>query len=195
MYTSSACAAASDDEALIRQALAGDRLAQHSLYSHCLPIMRRWARGWLRGAPCDIHDPDDLVQTAILHTLQRIDKFEVRGHGSFLAYLRQALLNEVRGELRRSRTRGTTVEFDEHAAAGANSPSDELLATEREQALGVALRNLSRRQRHFVDLRVRLGMTFGEIATATGTNSADSARMIVARSIRSITRQLETLTA
>jgi RNA polymerase sigma factor (sigma-70 family) len=194
MYTFATDASSLDSEALIRAARAGDRIAQHDLYSLCLPIMRRWARGWLRGAQCDINDPDDLVQTAVLHTLQRLSEFEVRGAGSFLAYLRQVLLNEVRGELRRSKRRCIMVECDDDLMAGTHTPADEVLALEREHALGVALANLSRRQRHHVELRVRLGMSFGEIAEATG-GSTDGARMIVSRSIRAITRQLAPLTA
>lgn len=194
MYTFSDDTSTLDNETLLRRARSGDRIAQQDLYSHCLPIMRRWARGWLRGAQCDINDPDDLVQTAVLHTLQRLGDFEMRGSGSFLAYLRQVLLNEVRGELRRCKRRRPTVECDDDLMTPANSPADEVLALEREHALASALENLSHRQRHFVELRVRLGMSFGEIAAATG-GSTDGARMIVARSIRAIARQLAPLTA
>jgi DNA-directed RNA polymerase specialized sigma24 family protein len=56
------------------------------------------------------------------------------------------------------------------------------------------LRALNARQRRHVRLRVEHGMSFGEIAAATG-GSEDGARMIVARAVRVLSAHLSSLAA
>ena len=54
----------------------------------------RWAR--------DTADTQDLVQETLFQTFKKIEKFEARGEGALFAYLRQAILNRIRDELRRA---------------------------------------------------------------------------------------------
>jgi DNA-directed RNA polymerase specialized sigma24 family protein len=53
----------------------------------------------------DLRDTDDLVQDTLLRAFKRLETFENRGEGAFLAYLRQSLLNAIRDDLRRAVTR------------------------------------------------------------------------------------------
>jgi DNA-directed RNA polymerase specialized sigma24 family protein len=53
----------------------------------------KWAR--------DIAETDDLLQDTLLQTFKRIEHFECRGVGALQAYLREAILNRVRDELRK----------------------------------------------------------------------------------------------
>lgn len=175
------------DEALLHAARSGDRAAQQDLYARCLPLMRRWARGWLPRTHRGLNDADDLVQNAMLRTWHRLAAFEVRGASSFLAYLHQVLLNEVRAELRRCGRQGISVECDETLPCAGDSPVDQVLQRERESAYASALRSLSGRQRRHIELRVEHGMSFGEIAALTG-GSKDGARMMVARALRSLSQ-------
>jgi len=70
----------------------------------------RWAR--------DVSDTQDLVQETLLQTFKRVETFESRGDGAFQAYLRQALLNRIRNELRRFRRRPEATDLDSKQVAG-----------------------------------------------------------------------------
>jgi DNA-directed RNA polymerase specialized sigma24 family protein len=60
-------------------------------------------------------DTADLVQDAILNTLQRLHTFEPQGHGALRAYLRRAVENRINDEHRRIARRGVADELDEAA--------------------------------------------------------------------------------
>jgi RNA polymerase sigma-70 factor (ECF subfamily) len=173
-------------EEFVLGARAGDPVARQQLCGRTLPALRRWAS---RCKACGIQDADDLVQNAFLRALNRLDEFEGRGNGSFLAYLRQILLNEARREWRRQRARGETVELDEGFSEGGDPVIEAVLGDERERVYVGALRRLNSRQRAHLSLRVEHGMSFGEIACATG-GSVDGARMIVARALRTLSSRL-----
>jgi len=164
-----------------------DRATRQHVYANCLPALRRWARA--RFEHCGIHDADDLVQIALLRALRRLNDFEVRGDGSFLAYLRQILLNEVRREWRRLQRRGETIAIDEALSDNGDPVVEALLEHERERAYAAALARLNGRQRTHVAMRIERGMTFNEIARETG-GSADGARMTVTRALHAMTAQL-----
>ena len=51
-------------------------------------------------------DAQDLVQETALQVFRRIEAFDVRRPGALQAYLRQAVLNRIRNELRRCRPPG-----------------------------------------------------------------------------------------
>lgn len=173
------------DVELVEAARRGDRVALQRLYACYLPTLRHWARSWLPRGHGGVNDADDLVQTALLRTLQRLGAFEVRGNGAFIGYLHCALLNEVRAELRRSRRRMLPLDAIEEPSSGGNPTAEHVLELERDGTLAAALGKLRPRQRRHVHLRVTHGMSFGEIAACLG-GSADSARMIVTRAIRSM---------
>jgi RNA polymerase sigma factor (sigma-70 family) len=166
-------------------ARSGDAVARQQLCARTLPALRRWAARFKHAG----HDADDLVQTAYLRALSRLGDFEVRGDGSFAAYLRQILFNEIRAEHRRRRRHGDAVELDDTLALHGDPVVEHALASERASAFRRALCNLSRRQREHIALRMHAGLSFGEIAARTGGN-ADSARMIVTRALRALSAQL-----
>jgi len=91
--------------ALIRRIRDGDSVARDTLLKRYLPALRRWAHGRLPASARDLSDTDDLVQVTLMRALNNIDEFDARHTGSFLAYLRQILLNQVRDELRRQQRR------------------------------------------------------------------------------------------
>ena len=63
------------------------------------PFLYHWARKHGLSAG----DTDDLVQESVIQTLRHVDKFEPRHDGAFLAYLRTALGNKLKDEIRRAR--------------------------------------------------------------------------------------------
>src|SRR5690349_21612046 len=91
---------------LLERARAGDEAALEQLFARYLKPLRRWASGRLPQWARDVADTQDLVQETLLQTFKRIEGFEARGEGALQAYLRQALMNRIRDELRRFGRRG-----------------------------------------------------------------------------------------
>jgi RNA polymerase sigma factor (sigma-70 family) len=170
---------------LLHAARCGDDGARQRLYAHCVPILRRWATSRLPRPHRGINDADDLVQIALLQTWRRFDELDFGCASNFFGYLYRILQNEVCAEMRRCNVRGTSVECDEAISDGADPAIDEAIARERNRLLASAMRRLDGRQRRHLDMRLRLGMSFGEIATRTG-GSADGVRMLIARAVRAV---------
>lgn len=165
---------------LVTLARAGDERAKDRLIDRCLPLLKRWARGRLPHYARNLAETDDLVQGTLLRTLQHLDSIELRGPGSFLAYMRQCLVNAVRDEIRRTSRRGEEPLDDNRRAS--NRPAEEanletLMDYER------SLSMLPDRQREAVILRVEFEFTFPEIAAELDMPSADAARMMVSRAM------------
>src|SRR5687768_17106744 len=87
---------------LLARARAGDKDALDRLFAQAIPPLKRWASGRLPRWARDIVDTDDLVQETVIKTLARIDVFEYRGDAALQAYLRQAVMNRIRNEIRRA---------------------------------------------------------------------------------------------
>jgi RNA polymerase sigma factor (sigma-70 family) len=94
----------------------------------------RWAR--------DLADTDDLVQDTLLRTFTKIEDFEVRGPGALQAYLRQAVLNRVRDELRRKARAPTRLDEDELELEAAGSPLEDAIGREAAERYEAALTRL-----------------------------------------------------
>ena len=94
---------------LVERACQGDEQALNDLCARYLPRLERWAHGRLpayaRG-PLDTHD---LVQEALAGVAHRIRTFEPHHKGAFQAYVRQALLNRVRDQIRHADRRPTAI--------------------------------------------------------------------------------------
>jgi|CXWL01.1.fsa_nt_gi RNA polymerase sigma-70 factor (ECF subfamily) len=162
----------------------GDVDARERLCALYLPILRRWAAGRMPHQHRDLVDTADLTQITLIRVLSQIDNFQPRHEGAFLCYLRQALLNAIRDEIRRSTRRGGLgkVEIEEDwRPLVAESIGLEALV-EYEQALG----RLDLDDREAVLLRFEFGFSFQEIAEATERPSADAARMAVKRALAAL---------
>lgn len=151
--------------------------------ARCLQPLRRWAHGRLPAYARDLADTDDLVQTTLLRTVSRLPSLAPGEAGSFLAYMCQVLVNEVRDQVRRHQRRPEVLPLPEHDrptdGALQGSPPDPAFLAAYERALAA----LTAPQRDAVVLRIELGMTFPEIALELGLPSADAARMRVARGL------------
>ena len=80
--------------------------------------LRRWVSGRLPRWARDLADTDDLVQDTLLRTFKKMEGFEARGVGALQAYLRQAVMNRLRDELRRKGRAPAMVDLDEVRARG-----------------------------------------------------------------------------
>src|SRR4051812_6975751 len=145
-------------EEVLRRIRGGDASAKHALYERCLPLLRRWAHGRLPAYARDIADTDDLVQVTLLRALNHLSEFEAERSGCFLAYLRQILLNEVRAEIRKRKTRGSTVDIQELALPDETaSIVEQLVGQERMRSYETALGSLEREQQSLVVMRFEFG--------------------------------------
>ena len=104
---------------LLARARQGDHAAIERLFARHLGPLQRFARGRLPRWARDLADTDDLVQDTLLQTFKRWTTFESRHPGALQAYLRQAVLNRLRDELRRkARVPPSSVDVDDAGARG-----------------------------------------------------------------------------
>jgi RNA polymerase sigma factor (sigma-70 family) len=175
---------------LIRRIRAGDKDARDLLLRRFLPLLQRWAHGRLPRQMRDLNETDDLVQVTLVKALARLDQFESAGPGAFLAYLRQALLNQVRDEIRRHQRRPEHAEIDvELSDPDAPALIERIVGSERVRAYEQALATLPKRQQSLIVMRVEFGMSYPEIAAEVGSTS-DAVRVMVARAIVLLSRAL-----
>ncbi len=175
---------------LVERARAGDRTAVDDLLTRHIPPLTRWAHGRLPGCARELRDTDDLVQETVVRAFHHLDTFDARGHGALLAYLRQALLNRIRDELRRAGRQPAAQQLDPNQAADQPSPLDEAIGAEATKRYRAALARLGPDQQDLVVGRVEMGFTYEELARVTGKTSADAARMAVGRALAQLAREM-----
>ena len=85
---------------LLQRAKSGDSAALDEILSRYLPRLQRWASGRLPLRARSLFDTADLVQETLMRAVTGLDRIEVRGPGGFQAYVRQAVLNRMRDQIR-----------------------------------------------------------------------------------------------
>ena len=175
---------------LLDLARAGDARAMDRLFGRYLAPLRRFAHGRLPTTARDLLDTNDLVQETLLHTFRRIKDFEPQREGALLAYLRQAIVNRVRDEIRRRARRPPSDTLDAEAPGSGISPLDEAIGREAAERYEAALQRLKEDDREAVIARVELGMSFEEVAVAIGKPSAEAARKTVSRALLRLAEEM-----
>jgi RNA polymerase sigma-70 factor (ECF subfamily) len=168
---------------LLTRARSGDTDAREELFRRFFPILRQWAHRRLPSSARDLNDTMDLVQMTLLRALNRIDQFESRGEGAFLAYLRQILLNEIRRESHRAARRGPHDTLDETMVSPHASIVERVIGAEQMERYQRGLEELSEEQRVAVLLRLEFNYSYEQIADAVNKASPDAARMMVGRAL------------
>lgn len=175
---------------LLARAREGDEGALNELFVRYGPPLRRWASGRLPRWARDLSDTPDLVQETLLQTFKRIDGFEHRGEGALQAYLRQAVMNRIRDELRKASHRPEMVELGAEMSDDLTSPLEAAIGAEAVERYEAALERLRPEEREVVIGRVELGLTYAEIAAAAGRPSPNAARMAVARALMRLAEEM-----
>jgi RNA polymerase sigma factor (sigma-70 family) len=176
---------------LLQRARHGDTEALNELFSRYLPSLRRWARGRLPRWTRDVRDTDDVVQETLVQTLKHLGSFEPRHEGALQAYLRQALVNRVRDEVRRvGRHAVPDPIVDDHPASTA-SPLEQAIGREALERYEAALHRLRPEEREVIIARVELGQSYQQIAAGHGKASADAARMAVSRALVRLAEEMD----
>jgi len=175
---------------LISRARNGDQAAIDCLFARHLKPLQRWATGRLPRWARDLADTDDLVQDTLLRTFKRLDIFEARRVGGLQAYLRQAVLNRLRDELRRHGRRPETTQIDDIGDVAARSPLEEAIGRQAIDSYDEALARLKPEEREAIIARVELGYTYEEMADALGKPSAEAARKAARRALLRLAEEM-----
>jgi RNA polymerase sigma-70 factor (ECF subfamily) len=176
---------------LIGRAREGDQTAIDALFARHLGPLRRWASGRLPKWGRDLADTDDLVQETLLQTFKRIGEFEPRRVGALQAYLRQAVMNRIRDELRKKGRRPDAVALDGLEANADASPLEAAIGAEAVERYEQALARLTPDEREAVIARIELGCSYAEMAEALGKPTPDAARKAASRALVRLAEEME----
>jgi RNA polymerase sigma-70 factor, ECF subfamily len=175
---------------LLARARGGDRGSLEQLCARYLPRLARWARGRLPASARGPLATDDLVQDALLRTLQQLRDFEPKHEAALQAYLREALRNRIRDELRRAGRRPAPGELDSQHPDGAPSPLEQTIGRESLERYEAALGRLKHDDRAAIVAKLELQGSYQELAASLGKPSADAARMAVSRALLRLAEEM-----
>lgn len=176
---------------LLERARAGDQDAVNRLFARHTRPLQRWASGRLPKWARDVSDTDDLVQETLLQTFKRIEAFEPRGAGALQAYLRQAILNRIREELRRKARRPDGTGLTDLEAENQLSPLEQAIGAEAIERYDAALARLRPEDQETLIGRIELGYTYEELAHVLGKPTADAARKAAGRALIRLVQEME----
>jgi RNA polymerase sigma-70 factor (ECF subfamily) len=142
----------------------------------------QWAR--------DLSDTDDLVQDTMIRSVANLGHFEARGEGALQAYLRGAVMNRIRDEIRRKRRQPTPGPLDSTIAAQGQSPLESAIGAETLAKYDRALDRLDQETREAVIARIEMGCSYAEIAELMDKPSPDAARMTVSRALVKLAEEM-----
>jgi RNA polymerase sigma-70 factor (ECF subfamily) len=169
---------------LLQRAKDGDRAALEELMARYLPRLRAWTSGRLPMRARSLFDTADLVQETLLKTLEHLDRIEVRGPGGFQAYVRSAVLNRIRDEIRWAARRPGPDGVDEGHPSPEPSPLELAMGADLVARYERALASLPEEEQRMLHLRIELDYGYDEIAEMIDRPSRDAARMAVKRALR-----------
>ena len=167
----------------------GDQQAVALLVERSIPPLRRWARGRLPGWARGIAETQDLVQTALMRALPRLREFQARHPGALQAYLRQAVANHIRDEIRKAATR-PAAELGESRPDPSPSPLEQAIGREAFDRYEAALATLRPGDREAIVARVELQQSYEEVAIALQKPNANAARVAVARAVKNLVKAM-----
>jgi RNA polymerase sigma-70 factor (ECF subfamily) len=168
---------------LLNRLQTGDSEALDRLFARYLVPLRRWAHGRLPQYPRGMSDTQDLVQDAVTQVLRQLAHFQPNGPGALHRYLRSAIMNRIRDELRRVHRRPIPTELDEDVRSEQASPLELAIGSEELEIFEAALEDLRDEDRELVIARVEWDLDYAEIASALGKPSVAAAGIAVRRAL------------
>src|SRR4026209_377194 len=176
---------------LIERARAGDKQALERLFARHLQPLQRWASGRLPKWARDLADTDDLVQDTLLKTFKRIERFEPRRVGALQSYLRNAVLNRLRDELRRKGREPASTNLDSVDVASGESPLEHAIGREALEVYEQELARLKAEGGQTIIARVELGYSYEELAVMLDKPTADAARKAAERALVRLAEEMK----
>jgi RNA polymerase sigma-70 factor (ECF subfamily) len=168
---------------LLERAQAGDQIALEQLLARYRPRLRRWAHRRLPIAARDLADTDDLVQDTLVRAIKNLKGFVAKREGGFQDYLRTAVGNAIRDEIRKARKRPQIGGLDPSLATDAPSPLERAVGRRRLARYEAALARLEPDEREAIVARLEFGFTHGELAAALGKRTPDAARKLCEKAL------------
>lgn len=167
---------------LVLRAQSGDAAALDRILERYLPRLQRWASGRLPAYARGLFDTSDVVQETLLRAFQGIDRIEAR-EGAFQAYVRAAVLNRIRDQIRWASRRRGSAEISENLPDRSPSPTEEAVGAELLASYERGMEAVDEEDRRLLHLRIDLDFDFDEIAAMTGRPSPNAARMAFQRAL------------
>lgn len=174
---------------LLSRARGGDETALNDLFTRYLPRLRKWAHGRLPGWARGPLDTQDIVQDTLTSVIPRLESFEPHHAGAFQAYLRQALMNRIRDQIRSAQRRPTDVLDTDHIAEDP-SPVDHAMCTETWERYEAALQRLRPPDRDAIVARIELGLPYGEVARVLRKPTVAAAHVAVSRALVRLAKEM-----
>jgi len=174
---------------VLSRARRGDKSAVRILIERALPPLRRWTHGRIPQHGRASADTEDLLQDAVLRTLKRIEKFELRTVDALQWYLRKAVVNNIRSIARGVKRRGTPAELPDNIHDAAATPEDEAILRERTTKFVEALTRLRTSDRQVLIWYYELGYSGAEIARRLD-KSLEATHMIVSRARKRLRKEM-----
>src|SRR5262245_55641822 len=169
---------------LLGRAQRGDAVAMEALMGRYLTRLQRWAHGRLPANARGLLDTDDVVQDTLLNTFRRLEHFQPRHDGALLAYLREAVANRIRNEMRR-RTPDVDGSIEVDALPSTMpSPLENVVSRQALARYERALAQLDDNHRAAIIGRFEMGFSYDALARALERSSPDAARKVTERALR-----------
>jgi RNA polymerase sigma factor (sigma-70 family) len=172
----------------------GDEEAVGILVERSIPPLKRWARGRLPLWARSLAETQDLVQNAVLRALPHLKSFEAKHPGALQAYLRQAVNNHIRDEIRKVKVRPAAPAMPDDQPDHGPSPLEQAIGQQSLERYEAALKTLRPVDREAIIARVELQQSYDEIAIALDKPTADAARMAVVRALRNLLKAMSQTT-
>ena len=175
---------------LIERAKAGDGAAQERLLARYRPRIFRWATGRMPGYARDFTDTDDIVQLALIGLVNNFGTFNYQGEWSLQAYLRKAVVNEIRQQIRRRGRLPDMQALPETLRSPDLCPHEHAVGREAFARYNTALDTLTEMEREAVVAWVELGCSHKEIMQLTEKPTVDASRMFVSRALEKLSKAM-----
>jgi RNA polymerase sigma-70 factor (ECF subfamily) len=168
---------------LLHQAKHGDAAALDALMTRYLPRLNPWASGRLPSYARSLFETTDLVHETLLYAIEGLERIRP---GGFQAYMRQAILNRIRDEVRWAQRRSGSKEVSESLTDIHPSPLENAIGSEVFDLYERACEQLTEEERSLVHLKIELDFGYEDIAAIMDRPSRDAARMAVQRAVRKL---------
>jgi RNA polymerase sigma-70 factor (ECF subfamily) len=189
-YLDTSTISAESSLSLLLRAQQGDRVAVEALMARYLTRLQRWAAGRVPASARALLDTGDVVQDALLNTFQHLQHFTPRHDGALMAYLRTAVANRIRMELRRHRPEEPLAVDADSLPADAPSPLELAVGRDAFDRYEAALAGLDEDDRAAIVGRFEMGYSYDALARAMNRPSADAARKLVERAVRRLSERM-----
>lgn len=178
---------------LVTRVRGGDERARDQLFGRYLVVLARFAHGRIPTGARGAQDTDDVVQEALVRALNRIEEFEPRRQGSFLAYLKTIVNNMIKDLGRKATRTPRHEEYEDDVPARDRDVLDTLVTREQYEVYMAAMERLRPEQKDAIILRIEKGCDYRELAERLGCPTPNAARMVVHRALVRLTDEMASL--